>query len=127
MRSEQNGGKTMATNLEMTAITQLEQADGYANEYGIPARAILAYWGNLDNDWDKIAEWVEEANDCYIGEVEGFNAHQWLGERMEELGVIDAEGTMGELRFYFDYEKFGRDLELGGDVWESDGFYFWNR
>lgn len=31
------------------------------------------------------------------------------------------------LRRYFDYGAYGRDLVLGGDVWHSDGFYFWNR
>jgi antirestriction protein len=117
----------MNTNLEMTAVTQLEEAESYAKDYGIPARAILAYWGNLSLEWDDIATWIDDATGNYIGEVEGFNAHQWLGEQMEEIGVIDVEGMLGELRFYFDYEKFGRDLDLGGDVWESDGFYFWNR
>ena len=117
----------MATNLELTAVTQLEQAHGYAKDYGIPARAILAHWGNLGNEWDDIAEWIDDCVSDYIGEVEGFNAEEWLGYQMEELGIIDVEGMLGELRFYFDYEKYGRDLELGGDVWSSDGFYFWNR
>jgi hypothetical protein len=121
-----NGGKTMATNLEMTAITQLDQADKYAEDYGIPVRAILAFWGNTSFDWDDIAEWIDTAVETYIGEVEGFNAHQWLGELMADQGIIDTD-SMGELARYFDYEMFGRDLELGGDVWESDGFYFWNR
>jgi antirestriction protein len=116
----------MATNLELTAVTQLEQADTYANEYGIPTRAILAYWGNIGDEWDEIADWIDTAVECYIGEVEGFNAHQWLGELMADQGLIDVD-SMGELRHYFDYEMYGRDLELGGDVWESDGFYFWNR
>jgi antirestriction protein len=116
----------MATNLEMTAITQLDEAEQFANEYGIPTRAILAYWGNMDNDWDEIAQWIDDAVDAYIGEAEGWNYQEWLGCRMEELGIIDVE-ILGELRFYFDYEKYGRDLELGGDVWSSDGFYFFNR
>ena len=116
----------MATNLEMTAITQLEEADQFASEYGIPARAILAYWGNLSTDWDKIAEWIDDAVADYIGEADGWNYDQWLGFQMEEMGIIDVEGMLGELRFYFDYEKYGRDLMLGGDVWESDGFYFFN-
>ena len=117
----------MATNLELTAVTQLEEADQFASEYGIPARAILAYWGNLSLEWDDIAEWIEEAAETYIGEAEGWNYQQWLGFRMEELGIIDIDGMLGELRFYFDYEKYGNDLELGGDVWSSDGFYFFNR
>ncbi len=116
----------MATNLEMTAITQLEEAESYAKDYGVDARAILAYWGNMGDDWDDIPNWIDKVAEAYIGEVEGFNAHQWLGEWMEAEGIIDVE-ILGELRFYFDYEKFGRDLELGGDVWESNGFYFWNR
>ena len=115
----------MAINLEMTAITQLDEAEQYANDYGIPTRAILAYWGNMDNDWDEIAQWIDDAVDAYIGEAEGWNYQEWLGCRMEELGIIDVQNTV--LLFYFDYEKYGRDLELSGDVWESDGFYFFNR
>jgi len=117
----------MATNLELTAVTQLEEAEQFANEYGIPTRAILAYWGNIGDEWDEIAEWIEEAVDAYIGEAEGFNVNRWLAEYLEEQGILDLSGIPQELRYYFDYEKFGRDLELGGDVWESDGFYFWNR
>ena len=116
----------MVTNLEMTAITQLEEAESYGKDYGIPARAILAYWGNLSPEWDDIAEWIEDAVSAYIGEAEGWNYDQWLGFQMEEMGIIDIDGMLGELRFYFDYEKYGRDLMLGGDVWESDGFYFFN-
>jgi len=29
-------------------------------------------------------------------------------------------------RQYFDYDAFGRDLLLGGDMWESEGHYFWS-
>lgn len=116
----------MTTNLELTARTQLDEADTYANEYGIPAKAIFAYWGNLSPEWDDIAEWIEDAVSAYIGEAEGWNYDQWLGFQMEEMGIIDIDGMLGELRFYFDYEKYGRDLMLGGDVWESDGFYFFN-
>jgi antirestriction protein len=117
----------MATNLELTAVTQLEQADTYANEYGIPAKAIFAYWGNIGDEWDDIAEWIEDVQECYIGEVEGFNANKWLAEHLESEGILDLSGIPQELQYYFDYEAYGRDLELGGDVWESDGFYFWNR
>lgn len=116
----------MTTNLELTAQTQLDEAEQFANEYGIPTRAILAYWGNIGDEWDEIADWIDTAVECYIGEVDGFNSHQWLGELMADQGIIDTD-SMGELARYFDYEMFGRDLELGGDVWESDGFYFWNR
>jgi antirestriction protein len=117
----------MSTNLELTAVTQLEEADKYGKEYGIPARAILAYWNNGGNEWDDIANWIDDCVSDYIGEAEGWNYQQWLGFQMEELGIIDVEGMLSELRFYFDYEKYGRDLELGGDVWSSDGFYFFNR
>jgi antirestriction protein len=117
----------MNTNLELSAITQLDEAETYFNEYRIPARAILAYWGNLSLDWDKIAYWIDDAVEAYIGEAEGFNANKWLAEHLESEGILDLSGIPQELQYYFDYEAYGRDLELGGDVWESDGFYFWNR
>lgn len=44
---------------------------------------------------------------------------------LEDLGEL--RGCPETLRRYFDYAAYGRDLVLGGDVWHSDGFYFWNR
>jgi len=30
------------------------------------------------------------------------------------------------LQCYFDFDAYGRDLLLGGDVVESGGYWFWN-
>jgi len=48
-------------------------------------------------------------------------------ERLED--IVDQwydEGVIGEeqLENYFDYDKFARDLELGGDVYEQSGHIF---
>ena len=51
-------------------------------------------------------------------------------ELMEDAGQLEA--IPEKLRFYFDFEQFGRDMELNGDVFtiQSDGgqvHVFWNR
>ena len=95
-----------------------------ASKSHLPEAALAAYWDNIggkDEMPDKAT--LEAAEDCYIGE---FDSLTHLAERLcDDLGILD---QMPEnLRFYFDFEKYGRDLQLGGDVWENDGFYFWNR
>ena len=86
--------------------------------------ALSAYWDNIGSKGempDKST--VRDAEDCYIGE---FDSLTHLAEHL-----CDETGTLAEmpenLRCYFDFEKYGRDLQLGGDVWENEGFYFFNR
>ena len=80
---------------EQLSVECLADVYGYDFE-----RAIEA----LENDYPQLfdgtsVEYAEELiDDCY-----------------------DLEKTMGNLASYFDYEKFARDLILGGDIayWES--------
>lgn len=41
------------------------------------------------------------------------------------MGIL--EEIPEHLRYYFDYEKYKRDLELGGDITIIDGLYFDNK
>ena len=34
-------------------------------------------------------------------------------------------GNMGRLAYYFDFERLGRDMELGGDISEHEGHIFY--
>lgn len=77
-------------------------------------------------DWLGIKEptqaTLEDCQDSYQGE---FSTMTHFAEHLvDETGFLD---DMPEnLQSYFDYEKFGRDLELGGDYYFSDnhGFVF---
>lgn len=89
------------------------------------------FWDYMNSDVDddvKAAfmylfdEWDEErCNDTYIGK---FRSRADLAEEViEQTGLL--EGLSDLATNYFDYEAYGRDLELGGDVTEHNHHYFW--
>jgi antirestriction protein len=95
-----------------------------ATESGLDVDVYIAYWDmTSDTDWSNFDDWHEKVLESYIGEF--FNTRE-LAENLEEQGVLDLSGIPKELQYYFDYESYGRDLELGGDVWSSDFHYFWS-
>ena len=65
-------------------------------------------------DLDGAEEWL---SDCYQGSFR--TLEDWAEEFLEDTGQL---GEMPEaLRPYFDFEKWARDAELGGDVFTVDG------
>lgn len=65
----------------------------------------------------------ERMENDYIGE---FDSDTDLAYHVvEETGFL--EHVPKEVLMYFDYEAFGRDLDLNGDVMSFSGHYFWNR
>lgn len=68
-------------------------------------------------------EWGRgDFQDRYRGEYDSWE--DFAEQLVDELGYFDE--IPEHLRYYFDYEKYARDLRLGGDVCEHDGYYFWN-
>lgn len=75
--------------------------------------AFVDYYGEWDGD---------RFNECYRGEYSSDTA--MAEEFLDETGGL---GSIPEnLRWYFDYEKFARDL-LISDMFESNGHYFWRQ
>lgn len=90
----------------------------------LPAAAFAAWWENFKPSHDLPTEDdLSEAEDAYIGEFDSFE--HLAVHLMDETGGLD--GMPENLRPYFDFEKYGNDLRLGGDAWEGEGHYFWNR
>jgi len=56
--------------------------------------------------------------DAYIGET---SARDYAENLLDDTGQLDA---LGELAQYFDYDAYARDMLLGGDVTENEGFLF---
>lgn len=44
---------------------------------------------------------------------------------VEEFGLLD--GISEHIARYFDYDSFGRDLDMNGDIFCFSNYYFWNR
>lgn len=95
-----------------------------SSESDLTEACLHAYWENIGGK-DEMPDFdtVKDVQECFIGE---FVSLTHLAEHLcEESGTLC---KMPEnLRCYFDFEKYGRDLQLGGDVWENEGFYFFNR
>jgi len=67
-------------------------------------------------------EWNEDrCRDTYIGEFRNLEA---LAEDIVESSDM-LHGVSDDVARYFDYDAYGRDLELGGDVCEHNDHYFW--
>jgi antirestriction protein len=63
---------------------------------------------------------VENVEDAYQGEYKDWTDFAY--ELLEQTG--DLQELPENLRYYFDYEKFGRDLSY--DYFESEGYFFRN-
>ena len=63
---------------------------------------------------------ISDIEDCYYGEFDDFT--DFAHHLMEETGDLDQ--IPENLRYYFDFEAFGRDLSY--DFFESNGHFFRN-
>lgn len=79
---------------------------------------VEAYCNNV-GQWDQSA--VSDASDAYAGTFD--SPEDFAADLAEQTGML--ESVPENLRYYFDFEKFARDL-LMGDYFESDGHYFHN-
>ena len=82
--------------------------------------AIFAAWiENFRIEEPNEENW-EECKDCFAGE---YSTASDLAEHIcEDTGCLS---EMPEnLRPYFDYDAFGRDLILSGDYWNAGEYFF---
>ncbi len=74
----------------------------------------LAYMTCFD-EWD-----ADKCEERYAG-------HHASWEDMAE-DYLESSGQLNEipknLRWYFDYEKYGRDMQISGDMCEENGYFF---
>ena len=79
-------------------------------------------------DWD--AANLDELRETITDRFQGtYSTVQDFAEQLaEDCGLL--EQVPEQLRYYFDFEKYARDLELGGDIVQSrvngDLFIFWS-
>jgi len=78
--------------------------------------AKLAYMECFGN-WNE-----SDFNDRYYGQYRDWK--QMAEELLDSTGALDA--IPENLRYYFDYDAYARDMRLGGDMCEHEGHFFWN-
>ena len=88
-------------------------------EHGDAFRAVV--------EWQDITNFIhQDLGDAYAGEAD--SERDWIENHPEETGGLS--DVPANLRSYFDFESFLRDMKLGGEVsFESiDGthYAFWN-
>lgn len=103
---------------ELKLETLLDQADEWMR---LPFEVWLRNFPIITSDPD-FETLYDEFIDCYYGEHE--NATEYAEYYVDETGLLDS--IPENLRYYFDYEKYGRDMEFGGDVICLDGYVFRN-
>ena len=83
----------------------------WAEAYGEHGDAILKFWEDVlgFNYCKDVAKVLEVFEDAYQGEYSS-------NEDWAEKYINDCYTLKKPLKDYFDYEKYARDLELGGDM-----------
>lgn len=91
-----------------------------------------------ENFWDYMqCTAPDEAKEAYceaFGQWDGEDSfyEKYIGEFHNRADMaadyVDGAGLLGDmpeqLQYYFDYDAYGRDMILGGDVKEENGHYF---
>ena len=94
--------------------------DEIEQELGQPSMEALVEY--LDNFHIDLSEWRDYLDDFHESFHGWYDSTEEFAERLaDDVGIL--EDMPESLKYYFDYEKFGRDL-LNGDYWESNGYYF---
>ncbi|WP_417535112.1 antirestriction protein ArdA [Methylophaga sp.] len=103
---------------EYEGIERAHEVACFIEEHGEIAGDLLSHFGDSIDDAQKAIE--ENYCGCYAS----------LADYAEEL-TAETTQIPEHLVFYIDYEKMGRDMELGGDVFTIETGYqevhiFWN-
>lgn len=104
-------GIELGENPDLDNVAALARA---LEEHGEP---FAAWYSNGCADRSEPDGWGDAFSEVYRGTWRDVTAY---AEQLVD-DCYDLEKTMGSLAAYFDYEKFGHDLELGGDIWTIAG------
>jgi antirestriction protein len=92
---------------EYESISKVSELAKAIEEHG---ESFECFYQN--DSFDSVSDAVEAYSDCYAGEFK--SKEEWAESFLEETGGLS---EMPErLRCYFDFEKYARDCEYGGDM-----------
>jgi antirestriction protein len=108
-------------NTELCSVEEISDIANVLTEYG--PEVVQAAMGH-NTETSELLEWIQEN---YAGSFR--TLEDWAEEFMSDTGQLNE--IPENLRAYFDFEKWARDAELGGDVFTVEGglgvHVFWNR
>ena len=89
-------------------------------ECGEDIERVMAYASNCHLSLDEWDEWRTDYEDAVLP----------YASTLEYAEALIDDGVLGDipehLASYIDVEKFARDMEMGGEVYESNGYLFRN-
>ncbi len=98
---------------DIAELVKLAQA---CEEHG---EAFAAFYDYNSYNNESVEETIERFENVYQGEWRSLE--EYAEQLCDDLGYTS---EMPEsLRYYIDYAAFGRDLELGGDIWTHEESY----
>lgn len=107
---------------EIAARIELEELA--EREFGSDGPEIVrAYWDNMGSMPDDAQSAVDEAREQYYGSYDSWT--DWAESFLDDTGML--ADLPDWARNYFDYEAYGRDARLNGDIFESGGHFFHSR
>ena len=95
---------------DLQAIADYVELIDAADDRGLDAAVVAAVVANFNGD---VGEAKDAIEDNYLGAFDSLTAY--AEDYIESTGMLD--GVNDTVARYFDFESFGRDLELGGDVY----------
>ncbi len=105
---------------EYESIDSIVRHAAFVAQHGELGAKVVEYIGSLDDAEASLDENYQGAFDTLA---------DWASNTLEETGEL--EGLPERLRSYFDYEAFGKDAEMSGDIFtiDLDGkcHVFWSR
>lgn len=104
-------------------IEVLSETAQLLEEHGEIFGAVVSHVGGVE--YLKDATTLME--ECYQGSYD--NLADWAEQFLDDTGALIE--LQGNLKFYFDYEKYADDCEMGGDIFSiehnGDVHVFWNQ
>jgi antirestriction protein len=88
------------------------------DEHDGAVSAFVEAFGMDLNDADDYDTCAAAFQEVYIGQQ---SVRDYVEDLLDSTGELN---SLGHLAQYFDYDAYARDLVLGGDVTENEGFLF---
>jgi len=106
---------------EHESIDDVARIAAAIDEHGEAFKLAYANFSDLDAALEAVTE-------HYQGSFRSLE--DWAEQFLSDTGAF--QGVSDTLQMYFDYDRYARDAELGGDIWsdtDSEGnvHVFWNR